>query len=508
MSTKFLPLLLCFCLLVISGCDECNQVIPQSCPVTPVVAAEPVVVPTSNVITKVYSCEACPVLQLDATMPAQVQTGTEFEYSIKVTNLTDEIVTNVIVTDVAAANIQYIRSNPQSVIEMDRIKWIYPQLAPRETKEIVGTAIARSGGEVLSYVDVIYTAPIRLRAISLQPKLAITKSAPAEISVCAPVLYIFRIENTGTGTANNVKLYDNLPQGLTTTDGRSNIDMPLGDLAAGESKIVTTALTASKTGVYVNNAVVVADGDVTAESGDVTTAVRKPVLQIAASGPATSYVFTENTYNISVTNMGDWPAIDTVVENVVPQGMKFIRAGQCGTLCGDKVVWKVARINPGDTVTASVTFAACVMGTIDNTATASAACADSVSATTRTLIKGAAGILLEVSDTTDPIRVGNITTYRIVATNQGSIPVTNISIKALLEPSMNFVSIAGATRGQFSADGTIIFEPLACLSPNTQAIWEVTVRAASQGDVRFQTEMTADQLDRNVMETESTHFFE
>ena len=78
----------------------------------------------------------------------------------------------------------------------------------------------------------------------------------------------------------------------------------------------------------------------------------------------------------------------------------------------------------------------------------------------------------------------------------------------MLEPQMGYVGSVGVTQGQFSDNGTITFETLAGLAPGTQAIWEVTVRATAAGDIRFKAEMAADQLDRVVSETESTHFYE
>jgi uncharacterized repeat protein (TIGR01451 family) len=507
MSAKKLPLLLCLCLLVLSGCEESTQISQPQCASTTPVLAPPPIVPQADSKSKMFYCEACPVIRLDTSIPPQVQTRTEFEYTVKVTNVTDELVTDIVLSDVLASNFQYIRSNPAPTNLQGRNEWFIPQLAPGESREIVGIAMALKAGEVLDFVDVTFKAPAKLRSIALEPKLVIKKSAPAEISMCAPVLYIFKIENIGSGTAKNVKLYDTLPAGLTTTNGSSTIDMPLGELPAGASKTVSIALKANRTGVYVNNAVALADGEITAESGDVTTTVKKPSLSITASAPQTEYLNMEIPYTITVTNTGDWPAVNTVIESIIPQGLTFVKASQgANSNCG-RVLWKVDRLAPGQSVTTSVTALAAAMGDVENTFRASAECAEMASATAKTKIKGAPGILLEVSDITDPVKVGNTVTYRIVATNQGAIPVTNIAIKTTLDTAMNFVSSSGATKSQF-ANGAVTFETLSYLAPKTQAIWEITVRAASEADARFKTEMTSDQLTSPVMETESTHFYQ
>jgi uncharacterized repeat protein (TIGR01451 family) len=279
-------------------------------------------------------------------------------------------------------------------------------------------------------------------------------------------------------------------------------------LPAGANRTISIALKANRTGNYVNNAVAVADGEITAESGDVTTVVRKPMLTITTSAADTGYVNMEVPFNVTVTNTGDFPAMNTVIENIVPQGLAYVRSSQGSNVNNGRVLWKVDRIAPGQSVTTSVSMIPSIVGNVENTFTASADCADAVSATARVQIKGAPGILLEVLDTTDPIKVGNTTTYRIIATNQGSIPVTNIKIVATLTNAMSYVTSVGATKSTFNQDGTVTFEPLTWLAPRTQAIWEVTVRAAAEGDVRFKAEMTGDQLASPVMETESTHFFE
>ncbi|MCE5341695.1 MAG: DUF11 domain-containing protein [Planctomycetaceae bacterium] len=507
MSAKKLPLLLCLCLLVLSGCEESTQISQPQCASTTPVLPPPPAAPQTDSHSKMFYCEACPVIRLDTRIPAQVQTKTEFEYAVTVTNVTDELVTDIVLSDVLANNFQYIRSNPAPTNLQGRNEWFIPQLAPGESREIVGIAMALKAGEVLDFVDVTFKAPAKLRSFALEPKLVIKKSAPAEISMCAPVLYIFKIENIGSGTAKNVKLYDTLPAGLTTTNGSSTVDMPIGELPAGTSRTVSITLKANRTGVYVNNAVALADGEITAESGDVTTVVKKPSLTITASAPQTEYFNMEIPYTITVTNTGDWPAVNTVIEDIIPQGLTFVKASQgANSNCG-RVLWKVDRLAPGQSVTTSVTALAAAIGDVENTFRASAECAEMVSATARTTIKGTPGVLLEVSDITDPVKVGNTVTYRIVATNQGQIPVTNIAIKASLDTAMNYVSSSGATKSQF-ADGVVTFETLSYLAPKTQAIWEVTVRAASEADVRFKAEMTGEQLTSPVMETESTHFYQ
>ncbi|NJL31633.1 MAG: DUF11 domain-containing protein [Phycisphaerales bacterium] len=107
----------------------------------------------------------------------------------------------------------------------------------------------------------------------------------------------------------------------------------------------------------------------------------------------------------------------------------------------------------------------------------------------------------------DPILVGDVETYVITVTNQGSAADTNIKIVVELEETMEFVSAGGATPGSAAA-GKVTFTALPSLAPDAQAKWEVKVKAVKTGDVRLKTTMTSDQLTRPVEETEATNFYQ
>ncbi len=341
---------------------------------------------TCNAFSKIYPCQGCPAIRLDKIMPDQVQAGKEFEYKIRVTNLTDAALTDVVVTDTIIKNFQHISSTPPANIQIGKLVWTFSELGPKETREIIGTATTSSGGIVQNFVDtdVTYKTPLRIGIVGVQPNIVITKSAPAQVPACKPIIYIFKIENTGTASAYNVIIIDDLPEGFAAANGGSNIDIPIGTLSPGASSLVSAVVTAQKSGTYTNNAVAIADKNITVESPAVTTIVKKPVLAITNTGPQTQNVSKEITYEIAVTNTGNWPADDTIIDDAVPAGFSFIRAGQGGTLMGNKVMWKIVRLNPGSTVKVSVTYMPNSSGTVVNTASASAVCADVVTSAVQT----------------------------------------------------------------------------------------------------------------------------
>ena len=132
---------------------------------------------------------------------------------------------------------------------------------------------------------------------------------------------------------------------------------------------------------------------------------------------------------------------------------------------------------------------------------------ETVSDSCSTEIEGIPAILLEVIDVTDPVEVGQNTTYVITVTNQGSAPDRNVRVVATLPDQQSFVSATGATN--VAANGkTITFAPVENLGVGQQAAWRIVVKADAAGDVRFRIEMTSDNLTSPVIETEATNLYE
>ncbi|MCD4831382.1 MAG: DUF11 domain-containing protein [Anaerohalosphaeraceae bacterium] len=488
--------------------EICEPAAPKPKPVKPKpVKVKPVMIVAANAASRTYPCEDCGVVRLDKILPERIQTGADFEYRIRVTNLTNMPLADVIVTDTLLSNFQYKSATPTPNVQGNKLIWVFPTLGARESVEMVGIGVAIAGGIVENCVDVTYRMPLCVQSISVQPMLALTKTGPAEVSICDPIKYVFRIENTGTGPANNVRIIDTLPAGLVTKQGTNKIDIVVGTLLAGTARAMAVEVEAQKPGTYNNRAQAIADGGLKAASETVKTIVRKPVLAITKTGPAMQYLDREITYNISVTNRGDYPAVNTVIEDAVPSGTRFVKVSQGGKQVGNKVIWKVAKLNPGATAKMSITVMPTKMGTVVNTASAVAICAEAVTATAQTEVRGVSAILLEVIDIEDPIRIGENVTYQIQVTNQGTASGTNIRVNAILEQEMQYVSNAGATAGTFNGKDAIKFAPLSSLAPKAVATWKIIVKARGEANVRFRVTMTSDQLTRDVIETESTNFY-
>ncbi|HUW20471.1 MAG TPA: hypothetical protein VMW16_14335 [Sedimentisphaerales bacterium] len=478
-------------------------------PVRPV-AVNPCAAPTMLKSTQTAEMGASAV-RLEKMVPEEVRVGEAFDYGIKVTNLTDTALANVMVKDCVPENLK-IRSSMPQITEMKGgdVHWALGTLEPRGSKMITVNAVAEGKGSISSCAEVFYESPICARINIVEPQLQLAKYAPADTLACERIPVRYVLTNTGTGYACDITVKDKLQEGLMTAEGKSELMFTLDSLGPGQSREFEAMLDARKCGKYASKAIATSRSGGQVESDLRTTNVREPVLAINQSCPADQYIGRPLTYDITVTNKGDAVAKDTIIQASVPEGIKFHSAtagGQFSSASPGKVVWNVGSLEPSASMKVSMTFMGDRAGSIQTTAMAKAYCADDASTSCRTMVSGIPAILLEVIDVSDPIEVGQSEMYIITVTNQGSAPDTNIRVSCMLEENMQYVSSSGPTTGLVEGN-KVTFGALASLAPKAQAKWQVNVKALRSGDVRFKTVITSDQLSRTVEETESTNFYE
>ncbi len=462
----------------------------------------------TRVVSMTYPWPECGIIRLDKTVPKEAELNRTFDYFIIITNLTETMLTDIVVNEELSDNFKFTRSNPAARKDVNKLVWEIKSLGPKASKRITISGEA-TNTDPLEHCTTVETpvipacADIRI----VQPRLELMRIAPPEVLLCEPIPVIFVVTNSGTGSAQDVTIVDALPAGLRTIDGKSKLVLDVGILPEGQSRQFSAELRASKTGKYVSKAVASSITGLSAESAETTTIVSLPVLTIANKGPRQAYLGRIITYEITVANRSDVPAKNTVIEDSIPEGITSIEASEGAKLSGSKLVWELGTLAPGTYKNVRVSYMPTEAGTLTNGATATAYCSEAVTASVETRVTGISAVSLEVVDIDDPVKIGGRTTYVISVTNQVSAAATNVRIACVLENNVQYVSSAGATAG--SIEGQIVkFFPLSSLEPKAKAAWRVVVAAVKPGDVRFKVVLNVDQLTRPVEETESTHLYE
>lgn len=230
-----------------------------------------------------------------------------------------------------------------------------------------------------------------------------------------------------------------------------------------------------------------------------------PMIEITKKCPQLRYLGREATFEITVTNKGNAAAQNVTVTDAIAGGVEIVSIENNGTRDGSNIVWRLGKLDAGQSQTLKVNVRCNQIGTVKNTATVSY-CAEAA-ASCEFPVRGIPAILLECTDDPDPIEVGGQLTYTIIVTNQGSETGTNIVVNCTLPAEQEFVKAGGAANAT-SEGKTVKFAPLATLAPKARATFTVTVKGVKAADSRFKVSMKSDQIETPVEETESTHIYE
>lgn len=440
-------------------------------------------------------------------MPNEVRLGKPFSAEYHVTNLSGPLEEVILFLD-NASNLKIQSSVPAGIPQGNKMAWAVGPMGACETKIVKVTAVSDQLGTASNCLSVSYSNVLCAATNVVNPALKLVKTATPQASTCDNIQFTFTVTNTGTGLAENVKINDPLPTGVETLDGKKEIMIPVGNLAAGESKNFTVPAKAARPGRYTNSATATADPDMSTKSETTTTVITKPVLTITPNCEDFEYIGRNIDYEFVVKNTGDGDATRVAVSSSIPGGTNFVKATEGGTANGSNVVWNLGTLKPGES--RKIGFTAVPGPTITSaatTATASDACADSVTATCSTEVRGIPAILLEVVDVDDPVEVGTETTYVITVTNQGSANDQNIAVSVTLPPELAYVSSSGPTNSSVAGQ-RITFAPLPSLAPKANAVWRVQVKAVKAGSIQSAFEMTSKQFPNPVRETEATNLYD
>jgi len=477
---------------------------------TPVVTPAPVV-KAAPVSSDLYSVMYLPTgvrdtsaLMIERMAPNEVVAGQPFNYNIKATNLTASTLSNVAVQDICSSNFKMLASNPEAERVSDTLlRWKLGDLKAGEARDINVNGQVVDANKAQNCLSANYDQASCLAFNVVQPQLALTASAPAEVMRCDAIPLTYNVANAGTGVSRNASLSQALPEGISLKEGNGNLS--LGDLAPGASKDLKLAVIAAKPGVYEFRPAASAEPGLKADA-IATTRVTQPALQVAKKMSEMQIIGRDITYDITVNNSGDALARNLVLEETLPSCANCVSASNGGRAEAGRVVWNLSDLAPKQSQTVNISLAPQAIGNIETSTRASAYCADDATAQGKTAVVGIPAVLLEVVDLTDPVEIGKETTYVITATNQGTATDINLRIVAELESAMQFSAAGGATTAV--ANGSRIeFAPLPKLEPGAKAEWKVTGKAMTPSDSRFTVIMTSDLRQRPVMETEATTLY-
>lgn len=449
------------------------------------------------------------VLLIEVAGPGEAPVGRSYDYRIKIANVSKNLMLeDVSIEQTKAKGLSIEKSDPEFKNGDDGAAcWEFSKLAPGESRTIAVTAQGDEEGEVASCFRADYKSSLCLTTKFVKADLKVVKSAPEQADLCEVLVYRYTVTNTGSAVAKNVKLRDELDEGLTGPDGKTTQEFEVGDLKPGESRELAAKIQAARTGDFASRAVAEGAADLKANSNRPSTSIRRSKLAVNITGPSSMYVNQPMTYQVEVKNEGKIAARSTVLQVEADRSAKLLRTSKsepgavAPKISGNMLGWNLGDIGPGRTVTVSMTAIGRDETVLKHVATAKSACAREGDAartatatrTVETEILTFPALLLSLVDRVDPVRVGDIEIYRVTVMNQGTGDDHNVEVKCTLPDQFTFVKAEGTTKAK-SEGQTVTLGPIETLSARRQVVWDLHVKANAPGDVRTKAELTSDYL--------------
>ena len=322
------------------------------------------------------------------------------------------------------------------------------------------------------------------------------------------------VTNSGSTPGNNVTVWARFDDGLKHASGQNPVELTVGTIAPGQTRIVDLPLTAKAAGMFTVRATATADGNVTAAAEPIAFEVRRAELRATVTGPKLAYLDQDFVWTIAVSNAGDGPISNVIVRATLPSEVRLKDAGDAKPGAGT-VEWNIPTLKAGEQKTVKLTVDAMKFSekaTLSVLATADATSSNDgtpvgdpvqARAESATAIIGTPAVSLELVAPTGLVEVGKRVTYIVRVKNKGTISARNIDVTAFAPAEFKTLRAFGKAEGRLESEGKVAFPTVEELRPGETMAFSIEVEAVQTGDARFRAEVKAADLSAPLKEEQA-----
>lgn len=507
-------LFLCATALIWSGCSDrccydpcdpcqtvCADPCEEECVTCPAECCEPLckrLTPCKHSNRNELNCYD--FITVRAVNPKMCMLGEQYPLEFTIEACDD--VCDVVVTAHLPDGVTFMKSDPPADVNGKTLVWNIGSMEKCEC--ILAKVWVRCDceGELCACFCATAT-PVRFCSLlCAKPRLECHKCGPEEVCPGDPVHYNIEVVNRGSCTAYDVVVTDNIPEGMQHASGMRTLCFKLGDLEPCETKCVNFCLTACENVGEVCNTAVVTACNADTVSCQACTCICCCELECSKVGPKEVGLGKNADYQITVANVGNKAMTNVVVTDCAPSATSIVSAPGA-TINGNQAFWRLRELKPGEKVNFNITLTTCTPGCFTNRVTVDNCedCTGCCEFTTRW--KGRPALCVNFCDTTDPVCVGDTTSYCITVVNQGSEADSNVRVVVRFPEEIQPVTAAGDTEGRISGN-TVEFAPYNDLGARQTLKYRVDAKAVKSGDARTVVEVSTDSISTPIVQQEST----
>lgn len=440
------------------------------------------------------------VLSVELLGPAQVILDDIMPCELVVRNQGSQVLTDVRVDLPLPQGLRFVTAQPLPETHPDRLTWHLGVLEVRGERRLRTDLMAKATDAIALQPQASYQAGAAYRPEVVRPILSVSQVGPEVVPRGMTMTLQLRLTNHGSTPLQKVMLWDRLPAGLYHSQG-SNIYAEVGQLAAGESRVITLDVIAHRAGRWVNEVVAEAEG-VKKTISRTPILVAEPSLKVRVLGPDRVTVGGEVDYRLEISNGRQGPAAHNIrLTQKLPTGLELIQATTRGELdaLNQRIGWQLGTLEPGQMQTVFVKARCLGPGSWTTQLTLAA---DQIAATQteHTLLgEGGCRLTVQVQALEEALEVGSDTVYEVRLTNAGNEPVKNARISAWVPEGLAPLRAEGPHGGRIQQQH-VLFESVPSLEARATSLYRIRVRGQRTGAWRMRVEAMAEQMARPILE--------
>lgn len=443
-------------------------------------------------------------LTIEKTAPEEIQVGSPALWTITVRNEGPQEAVGVRIHDVIPKGAKLVSTQPTAQqSETGELTWNVGNMPPGTMAVVKVELTPIKEGTIGSVASVSTRSEASAKAVATRPMLSVETLGESQVLLGEATELTIVVSNPGSGVARNVVLSEQVPAELQFQGG-AELLYKVGDLKPGESKTTKLPLTAVRPGLLTNQLVATAEPNLRVESL-FQMEVTAPSINVQLDGPARRFLEKEGTYQITLTNQGTAPAKNVEIKVAIPHGMKFIRANNAGTFLAKSHVaaWKLEELPARDSATAELVVAPMEIGTQTLKCEAVADICTAATTEKEVRVEGIAALMFQVTDSNDPVQIGEETTYKIRVVNQGSKQAENVQVAVTIPQGLQVVASEGGTL----QGNQLLYHPISYLAPKAEKVYTFTAKGARSGDQRVVVKLSSREFQTPIVKEESTRVY-
>ena len=365
--------------------------------------------------------------------------------------------TDVVVSDVLDDAFEYVSGGSYDAVSRN-VTWSIDSLAAGESANVTVVVRVLTAGSVSNNVsvvsrenDTVVTNSSDDIPVIPNVELDVVKVANVTaVKVGDNVEFTIVVTNNGLSDATDVVISDVLDDAFEyvsggSYDAASRVVMWVANsIAAGQSANVTVVVTAFKAGNFTNVASAYADENRTPVNGSSDNITVNPDVKLDITKVANVtalYVGDKIEFTITVANSGLSDATDVVIEDVLPDSLKFVSANGTYENDGQNVKWVIDKVEGKSSVSVYVVGEAVTNGSAVNFANVTCEENSTSNITTDKIdVKPVVNLTVVKTANVSDIFVGDRVSYNIVVTNNGPSDASNVIVVDELPDGLRFIS--------------------------------------------------------------------